>query len=295
MSGAVRGRPRSTNSASRLLCSARTPSTKKQPRPTASRITRVWLPGRRRLKHRVPQRKPRRARRAATRPHERERRAVQHQRDARRSRRDTAAPARQRSRLPRRHRHERGGHRRRRPPPAASRSREPLSGRSRDAPPGRPDGRRRRPQQQQRLDAAHVEQRHEREQQRHEQPDGEPLQHGRRRQPVGHAAEATAASERREWHASRAAREPTPSRLPASAEQRHLQHVDRRAPARVGRAEALQDGDAADLLPHEHARHAPHADAAEHDDDEADEAEVVLGALEALADLILGRADTSAR
>ena len=36
------------NLASRLACSERMPSTKKQPSPTASRITRVWLPGRRR-------------------------------------------------------------------------------------------------------------------------------------------------------------------------------------------------------------------------------------------------------
>ena len=34
------------NSASRLACSDRTPTMKNAPRPTASRITRVWLPGR---------------------------------------------------------------------------------------------------------------------------------------------------------------------------------------------------------------------------------------------------------
>ena len=50
------------NSAIRLLCSARTPSTKKLPRPTASRITRVWLPGRREADDRVAQREPRRGR-----------------------------------------------------------------------------------------------------------------------------------------------------------------------------------------------------------------------------------------
>ncbi len=36
----------SENSSSRFDCSARTPSTKKAPRPTARRMTRVWLPGR---------------------------------------------------------------------------------------------------------------------------------------------------------------------------------------------------------------------------------------------------------
>ena len=39
----------------------------------------------------------------------------------------------------------------------------------------------------------------------------------------------------------------------------------------------------------EDARDARHADAAENDDDEADEAQVVLGALEVLADLVVGR------
>ena len=57
----------------------------------------------------------------------------------------------------------------------------------------------------------------------------------------------------------------------------------------VGRAHALQDGDAPDLLLDEHARDAPHADAAEHDHDEADQAQVVLGAEQVLADVVLGR------
>ena len=39
----------SENCCSRLACSERTPITKKLPMPTASRITRVWLPGRPRL------------------------------------------------------------------------------------------------------------------------------------------------------------------------------------------------------------------------------------------------------
>ena len=51
-SGTCPAPPRCASSekfAIRLDCSARTPSTKKLPSPTASRITRVWLPGRRRL------------------------------------------------------------------------------------------------------------------------------------------------------------------------------------------------------------------------------------------------------
>jgi hypothetical protein len=47
--------------------------------------------------------------------------------------------------------------------------------------------------------------------------------------------------------------------------------------------DALEDGDAAELLAHEDARDAPHANPAEHHDDEADEAQEVLRALEVLA------------
>ncbi len=60
-------------------------------------------------------------------------------------------------------------------------------------------------------------------------------------------------------------------------------------------AEALQDRDAADLLPDEHARDARHADAAEDDDDQADQAQVVLRPGQVLAHLVLGPLDTSAR
>ena len=77
---------------------------------------------------------------------------------------------------------------------------------------------------------------------------------------------------------------PAPARASADAqhapgqpEHDDLQHVGgEHLPRR--RADALQDRDALDLLPHEHARDAPHADAAEHEDHEADQAQVVLGA-----------------
>ena len=59
----------------------------------------------------------------------------------------------------------------------------------------------------------------------------------------------------------------------------------------AARADALQHGDAADLLEDEDARDARHGDAAEDDDDQADHAEVVLGAIEVLADLVVGRAE----
>ena len=44
--GRVRGRSGSRTRSSRLACSDRTPTMKNAPRPTASRMTRVWLPGR---------------------------------------------------------------------------------------------------------------------------------------------------------------------------------------------------------------------------------------------------------
>jgi hypothetical protein len=81
-----------------------------------------------------------------------------------------------------------------------------------------------------------------------------------------------------------AAASATPSRLPVS-EQHDLQHVGGQHLA--GRRAQAQDRDAADLLADEHPRDAPHADAAEDDDDEADQAEIVPGALEILADLVL--------
>ena len=78
----------------------------------------------------------------------------------------------------------------------------------------------------------------------------------------------------------------TPMRLPSKSERQRLQEVHgKNLPARP--ADAFHDGDALDLLPHEHTRHARHGDAAEHDDHETDEAEIVFRALEVLADLFL--------
>ena len=138
---------------------------------------------------------------------------------------------------------------------------------SRDSPPRRSE---------QRLHPPHFEQRHEREQQRHQQPDGHALRDGRRGQAVRRRRRATPTATPGISRIAAAARA-TPSQAAGQPEQRDLQHVDRED-LRGGRAEALEDRDAPDLLPDEDARHAPHADAAEHDDDEADEAQVVLGA-----------------
>ena len=69
----------------------------------------------------------------------------------------------------------------------------------------------------------------------------------------------------------------TPSGAPGEPQQQHLRHIDREHLAR-GAPDALQDGDAADLLLHEHPRDARDADAAEDEDHQAHEAQVVLGA-----------------
>ena len=78
---------------------------------------------------------------------------------------------------------------------------------------------------------------------------------GRRRQRGGDGRDGA----RGQRHAEQAA---------GQAEHHHLQQVDGED-LRRARADALQDGDAADLLQDEHARHARHGDAAENHDDQA--------------------------
>ena len=78
----------------------------------------------------------------------------------------------------------------------------------------------------------------------------------------------------------------TPRHAAGEAEHAAPGHVDRQHVADEA-PDALQDGDAAHLLLHEHARHARDADAAENQHDEADQAQVVLGPLEILADVVL--------
>ena len=68
-------------------------------------------------------------------------------------------------------------------------------------------------------------------------------------------------------------------RAAGEAEDQRLQHVDGEDPP-ARRAQALERGDAGALLLQEHARDAPHADAAEHEDHVADQAEEVLRALD---------------
>ena len=84
------------------------------------------------------------------------------------------------------------------------------------------------------------------------------------------------------------ARHADAEQAPREAEEDHLQHVNRDdLPA--PRADALQDRDAANLLEDEHTGYARHRDAAEDHDHQPDETQIILGAIEIAADLILGR------
>ncbi len=86
----------------------------------------------------------------------------------------------------------------------------------------------------------------------------------------------------------RGARQHHAEQAAGQTERQHLQQVDADdLPA--ARADALQHGDAAHLLEHEDARDARHRDAAENHDDQADQAQIVLGAIEVPADLVVGR------
>ena len=120
----------------------------------------------------------------------------------------------------------------------------------------------------------------------HLEADAEALQDRRDRQAVRDVAKGCGQRRRNrsdgrggEDHAHEAARE---------RQQQHLQHVGRQHLPR-GRPQALEDRDAPELLPDEHARHAPHADAAEDHHDEAHEAQVVLGETQVASDAIFER------
>jgi hypothetical protein len=69
----------------------------------------------------------------------------------------------------------------------------------------------------------------------------------------------------------------------------HLQDVHR-DDLRAARTDAFENGNAADFLQDEHPGDARHRDAAQDDDDEPHQAQVILGAIEIAADLVLARA-----
>ena len=240
----------------------------------------------------VPQREPARARHRPDGADERRRGDREDERDAGKPGADDQPHA-QRRRLPARHGDERGADERRGADLRPVEDREPRANPRRRPPAGmagRSGHARRRPaaQQQQRFHAADFEQRHQREQQRDEQADADPLRHGGRGQRVVAGTERRADAGRDGGETGAGERDAEDA--PGQAEHHDLQHVGREHLA-GRRADALQDRDALDLLADEHACHAPDADAAEHEDHEADETQIVLRAQEVLADLILGRAE----
>src|SRR5688572_23045522 len=143
-------------------------------------------------------------------------------------------------------------------------------------------------QEQRRFHMPHVEQRHQREQQRHQDADAEALQDGRHGQRVRDVDAGRDAGEQRRNRAHRQRRQRHAERAAGEPENRDLCDIDRQQLRRAP-ANALEDGDALHLLLHEHARHARHADAAENHDHQADEAQIVFGAGEILADVVFRR------
>ena len=91
-----------------------------------------------------------------------------------------------------------------------------------------------------------------------------------------------------EWRATASRRQHDAEQASREAERQDLQQVDG-DDLHGSRADALEHGDAADLLQDEHARDARDGDAAEDDDDQPDQAQVVLGAIEVPADLVVVR------
>ena len=186
---------------SRLACSARTPRMKKAPRPTASRMTRVWLPGRATCSTACRSANDARVAQRLHRADERGAGQMQHERDRRRTRRTAPDPraAIRPARRPRR--------RASAPTAAVDAPLQPVESRPVEDV---------LPQQQRRLDVPDLEQRHHREQHRHEQADRQALHDARRAS--GRIRRQHAPRDRRRMPASRSttAGDRDAQRLPAS-------------------------------------------------------------------------------
>ncbi len=136
---------------------------------------------------------------------------------------------------------------------------------------------------------SHFQQRHEREQHRHQHSDRESLQDSRRGQPEFDPHDAGEVADERRNRGQHQGRERDAQHAARKAEQQNLGHVDGEHLSRAA-PDALENGDAPHLLLDEHARDARHADAAENQHDQADEAQVVLGPRQVLTHLVLGAA-----
>ena len=140
---------------------------------------------------------------------------------------------------------------------------------------------------------ADVEQRQQREQQRHQKPDRRALSGGARREPEGGIQPRRVRHDRAQPGDSGGG-EGDADRAAGEAHQRDLSHVHGEDLAGAG-AHALQHGDASQLLLHEDANDAPDAHPAEDHDDEARQAHVVLGPAQIPSELVLGRSGRSDR
>ena len=256
----------------RFSCRERTPRMKKLPRPTASRTILHLRSRSAQLKHRVTLSANHRAlasgrmSRIRSEPARCSTRVVAARPD------DDHQPDAPRSRLPDRERGQRAGH-------------EPHA---RALDPVEPGRRRLVAQQARRLDVPHLEEGHQREQQRDEQADRQALERGARRYCIADIEPAGRDGRKQPGHGGhRASRQDEAEETARQSEDQHLGDVDGQQ-LRRPRTDALEHGDALDLLLDEDAGHAGDANAAEDDDDQADEAQVVLRAREVLADVVLG-------
>ena len=144
-------------------------------------------------------------------------------------------------------------------------------------------------EQQRRLDVADPQQRHNREQQRHENANRNAL----RCRVRTHAVLSLGQQRRRRSKRQRDRRDGGPGdgdaeKAARKPKRHHLQQIDGDNLA-VASAHTFQDGDALDFLKHEHPDDARHCNAAEDDNHQADKAEVILRAIEIAAHLIVVR------
>ena len=263
------------NSLSRLACSDRTPTMKNAPRPTASRITRVWLPGRDRCStawrsgndRELAQRREQRDEAAAGKM-QHDRQPAEAGADHQPTRSDAACHAVSATSA---------ADDQRRSPRVRVQSRAPAdASSSRSSSDGLTN----------RTCSSGTTENSSETSTPMPMPCAAALQ---RDAVVRLCQQRRRGAERERNRRDRRPRERDAEQAAGQAERHHLQHVDRDdLPA--ARADALQHGDAADLLQDEHAGHARHGDAAEDHDDQADQAQVVLRAIEVAADLIVGRA-----
>ena len=146
-------------------------------------------------------------------------------------------------------------------------------------------------QQQRGLDETHLEQRHDRKQQRYERADAQSLNRRAQRHPVLDVGENWRVGGEKHWNRrDHPARQRDAEQAAGESEREDLQQIDSDDLAASG-PHTFQHGDAAEFLQDEDAGHARHRDPAEDDDHQTDHAQVVLGPFEVFTDRIVRRAE----